>query len=191
MSRIERLAIVGMFALSGTMFAYEVAARAGLRFNVDQSMPLGAYWFIPGPVWRGAVVQACLPQKLADYAKSRGYLIDGTCPTGVMPIVKVLAALPGDTVSVSDSAVSINGQPWPSSAIRSRDSVGRRVDLRLPSGRYTCPPNTVFLMGENPRSWDARYWGCVPRSSVAGRWVPIPFLTRTVSQKEDVLDHSS
>jgi conjugative transfer signal peptidase TraF len=181
MNRVERVAITGMFALAGTMLSFEVAARYGLRFNVDASMPLGAYRFVAGPVWRGAIVQSCLPAKLAEYARRRHYLLDGSCASGLMPVVKVLAALPGDAVVVSDSGVSIDGKRWPMSGIRRFDSFGRPVDLRLPSGRMTCAPDSVFLMGENSRSWDSRYVGCVPRSTIAGRWIPV----LTFSQKEE------
>ena len=191
MNRTERLTIAGIFVLTGAMLSFELAARAGLRFNVEESMPLGAYWFVPGPVFRGAIVQSCLPVNLAAYALRHQYLnIGGSCPDGVIPVVKALAATSADRIVITDSGVTIDGHMWPMSGIRRYDSVERRVDLRLPSGRYTCPPNQVFLMGEHPNSWDSRYWGCVSRATVAGRWVPIPFtgwltsLFLTLSQKE-------
>src|SRR2546423_3988163 len=162
-----------MIGFAIVMGCFELAARNGLRFNVDSSMPLGAYWFIPGPVWRGATVQACLPLSLARYAQRRRILSDGSCSTGVMPVVKVLAATGGDIVDVSDSGLRVNGHPWPMSAPRRYDASGRRVDLRLHSGRYVVPTNHVFLLGESAYSWDSRYWGSIARSTVAGRWVPL------------------
>lgn len=157
---------------------YAALTHAGLRFNADQSMPLGAYWFIPGAVQRDDIAQACLPSALAQYALQRGYLErGGSCADGSIPIVKVIAATSSDRIVIADDGVSIDGKPWPDSALRRYDSAGRRVDLRLPSGRYSCAPDSVFLMGEHPRSWDSRYWGCVPLTTVAGRWKPVPFLT--------------
>ena len=189
---MSRWLLSGMVAIAVCGFTYNALARAGLRFNADQSMPLGAYWFTPGSVSRGAIVQSCLPPKLAQYALRRQYLVTGgSCPDGAIPVVKVLAATSADRIVIADSGVTIDGQVWPMSAIRRVDSSGRRVDLRLPSGRYACPADQVFLMGEHPRSWDSRYWGCVPRTTVAGRWVAIPFtgwLTRifTLIDKETV-----
>jgi conjugative transfer signal peptidase TraF len=179
---LGRLAIVGLFTLAGAIGSFEVAARAGLRFNVDQSMPLGAYWFHPGPVSRGSIVQSCLPPTLSQYALRHRYLVaGGSCPDGVVPVVKVLAATSSDRIVIADSGVTINGRRWPMSAIRRYDSSGHRVTLRLPSGLYACPADHMFLMGANPRSWDSRYWGCVPRASIAGSWVPVPFTGWAVS----------
>jgi conjugative transfer signal peptidase TraF len=113
-----------------------------------------------------------------EYALRRGYLErGGSCADGSIPAVKVVAATSSDRIDIANDGVSIDGKRWPMSAIRRYDSAGRVVDLRLPSGRYVCPENQVFLMGEHPRSWDSRYWGCVPRAIVAGRWKPVPFLT--------------
>jgi conjugative transfer signal peptidase TraF len=173
---MSRWLLAGMMAIAGVGFTYDALAHAGLRFNADQSMPIGAYWFTPGSVSRGEIVQSCLPRDLAQYALRRQYLVTGgSCPDGVIPVVKVLAATSADRIVIADSGVTIDGRTWPMSAIRRVDSSGRRVDLRLPSGRYACPVDQVFLMGEHPRSWDSRYWGCVPLTTVAGRWTPIPF----------------
>jgi conjugative transfer signal peptidase TraF len=173
---MARWLLAGMLAIALGGFTYNALTRAGLRFNVDESMPLGAYWFTPGPVTRGEIVQSCLPAALAQYALRRRYLVvGGSCPDGLVPVVKALAATSADRIVISGSGVTIDGRAWPMSAVRRTDSAGRPLGLRLPPGRYTCPADQVFLMGEHPRSWDSRYWGCVPRATVAGRWVPIPF----------------
>ena len=91
---------------------------------------------------------------------------------GVIPVVKAVAAVAGDVVDVSDSIVRVNGRPWPYSAIRRISCFGMRIDMRLPSGRYVIAPDSVFLMGVNPCSWDSRYWGSLSRTTVA-RWNPI------------------
>ncbi len=173
---MSRALLAGMFVIALSGVAYNSLDRGGLRFNAEQSMPLGAYWFTPGAVSRGAIVQSCLPRRLADYALRRRYLVTGgSCSDGVVPVVKILAATSADRIVIADAGVTINGRLWPMSARRPVDSSGRRVDLRLPSGAYACAADQVFLMGENQRSWDSRYWGCVPRTTVAGRWVPIPY----------------
>ena len=72
---MSRWLLSGMIAIALCGFIYNALAHAGLRFNADQSMPLGAYWFTPGAVTRGAIVQSCLPSDLAQYALQRQYLV--------------------------------------------------------------------------------------------------------------------
>ncbi len=176
MGLLQRAILAGMFTLAGTMGAYELASASGLRVNIEESMPLGVYWFVPGPVVQGNIVQSCLPKRIATYALQHHYLVrGGSCSDGLIPVIKVLAATSDDSINISAHAVTIDGHVWPMSSIRRVDSSGHRVDLHLPLGPYRCSQNSVFLMGEHPRSWDSRYWGCVPQTSIAGRWVPIPF----------------
>jgi len=92
--------------------------------------------------------------------------------------VKRVIGLPGDTVSIRDKRVSINGRPldepyvvyddpriYPDQQFlpepyRSRDQFGPFV---VPEGQY-------FAMGDNrDRSSDSRYWGTVPRPLIKGR----------------------
>jgi len=153
----------------------------GLRYNPTASVPIGLYLYVPGATARGETVQACLPTPLATYARSHRILLAGSCANGSEPIVKVLAAEPGDVVDVEPIAIRINGRPWPSSAIRSFDSSGRPVDLRLPFGTQIVAPNRVLLLGLHPRSWDGRYFGTVQASAVTGRWIPLITDTRTTS----------
>lgn len=173
---MSRWALAGMVALAGTVGAYNALAKAGLRFNVDASVPVGVYWFTPGPVKVGDTVQSCLPEPLVQYALRRQYLsLGGSCPDGVIPAIKKLAATSRNRIVITDSGVAIDGAWWPQSAILRTDSSGHRVDLRLPSGGFRCAPDSDFLLGENRHSWDSRYWGCVPRSTIAGRWDLIPY----------------
>ena len=92
--------------------------------------------------------------------------------------VKRVVGLPGDTITVRDKKVSVNGKPldepyvvyddpqtYPASELlpepyRSRDQFG---PYHVPEGQY-------FAMGDNrDRSSDSRYWGTVPRSMIKGR----------------------
>ena len=106
--------------------------------------------------------------------------------------IKRVVGLPGETVSIQDKKVFIDGtelrepyalwddeRVYPSSEFlpepqRSRDQM---KPLRLPAGQY-------FVMGDNrDHSNDSRYWGTVPRTMIKGRafmvywsfdWEPLP-----------------
>jgi len=145
---------------------------AGPRLNLTPSVPRGLYLYVPGRVERGQIVQACLPENLATYARSHEILTRGPCPYDVEPIVKVLAAVAGDVVTVADD-VRVNGHLWPTSAIRSFDSRSRRVEMRMPAGTLRLAANHVLLLGLHPSSWDGRYFGALSSSAVTGRWFPI------------------
>jgi conjugative transfer signal peptidase TraF len=183
------LALVGLLALPMLLFGPSL-----LSINVSGSLPVGLYWTgsLPEPgsapgettsegrtgnlrVEVGMIVSACLPPQAATSALERGYLPEGTCPSGVTQVGKVIAALPGDTVDVTDSGSFVNGALLPESAPLLRDSKGRAMP-RL-RGRFILPAETAWLYsGHSPRSFDSRYYGPVPLSGVRGQLSPL--LTR-------------
>ena len=76
--------------------------------------------------------------------------------------VKRVIGLPGETVTVRDGGVFINGQPL------GEDYIAEQP-LR-DFGPETIPPNEYFMMGDNRNhSSDSRVWGFVPQSLVKGR----------------------
>jgi conjugative transfer signal peptidase TraF len=165
--------LMGCLSLVALMTIGAAHGVVGPRVNLTPSIPRGVYWYVPGSVHRGDLVQACLPLSLAMYAKVRHMLGEGSCPAQSEPIVKVLAGVPGDTVVLRRSGILINGSSWPMSAPRLIDSQGRRVDLRLIPGVYVVKAASAFLLGLHPRSWDSRYFGPLPMSAVSGRWYPL------------------
>ena len=104
---------------------------------------------------------------------ARGYLRTGPCAGNAEPVGKVAGALPGDTVVIERDGVAINGRRIPHSAVASRDSAGRPL-VHVPFGAYTVAADQVWLFGfHDRRSWDARYFGPVPLSSVRGALAPV------------------
>jgi conjugative transfer signal peptidase TraF len=183
------LALVGLLALPMLLFG-----PPPLSINVSGSLPVGLYWTgslpepgnAPGETISGGrgrnlgfevgmIVSACLPPQAATSALERGYLPEGTCPSGAAPVGKFIAALPGDTVDVTDSGSFVNGALLPNSAPLLRDSKGRAMP-RL-RGRIVLAEGTAWLYsGHSPRSFDSRYYGPVPLSGVRGQLFPL--LTR-------------
>ena len=106
----------GLVAGGLVMAALISADLAGLRINGTASMPRGL-WHVGAPVAplrRGEIVTLCPPETLPfREAAARGYLPAGFCPGGLQPLVKPIAAIAGDLVTVSAAGVTVNGAPVP------------------------------------------------------------------------------
>ncbi len=173
--RAERIAaafVIGLIALA-------VPAALGRLFRLritltDSAAPAGIYRLATEiPVGRGALVAACLPAAIARTGLARGYLRPGDCPAGAEPVAKVIGALPGDVVTIERGQVAINGTGFADSRTAARDSAGRALP-HVAWGSRRVAPGQVWLFGFNdPRSWDARYFGPVPLEGVRGVLRPV------------------
>jgi conjugative transfer signal peptidase TraF len=146
-----------------------------LRFNLTPSMPLGIYRIVPvaiSAVARGMEVAVCAPTGASALGRSRGYLSVGRCPSGTEPLLKVIAGVAGDDVTVSARGVAIDGCLLANSRPFSRDLAGRRLRPWL-SGHYRLHRGQLWLYANNERSWDSRYWGPASVTDVMARAVPI------------------
>ncbi|WP_337190896.1 S26 family signal peptidase [Qipengyuania algicida] len=136
-----------------------------LVWNVTASVPTGLYHIgDPAGLHIGERVALDPPPGLRDYLAERGYL-----PAGV-PLIKEVAALPGDTVCRNGLAITINGSL--AGRARTRDRRGRV----LPAwhGCRTVAHREIFLMNlRAPDSFDGRYFGPLPRDRVIGRARPV------------------
>jgi conjugative transfer signal peptidase TraF len=151
--------VVGILVLSGLLVG--VASVFDLRVNWTESMPRGIYRRVQPVLERGAWVAVCLDGDAATLARERGYVIDGSCPSGLTPIFKRLVAVPGDRVRLERDGVAVNGAPIPDSELKESDSRGRSLE-RIAQGEFLLTEGQFFVMGMNPpRSWDSRYFGAV------------------------------
>lgn len=157
----------------GVSAAIHVAPR--LLWNETASVPVGLYRVRPGSALHvGDIAALRLPDRLALLLAKRGYL-----PFGV-PLLKPVAALPGQTVCRTKSAISIDGA-HAGDALTS-DHRGR--PLPVWQGCHRLSPGEIFVMNPTePRSLDGRYFGPLPESSVIGRavslWLPAPHAPHT------------
>jgi len=69
-------------------------------------------------------------------AAERGYIPAGACPGGHEPLVKPVAAVAGDRVTVTALGIAVNGEPIAQSAPLDEDSAGRPL-RPVPAGAYT------------------------------------------------------
>ena len=149
---LRRLARRALFAGVWLALTLALVFGAGLRFNPTPSLPKGIYRLAPGAPEKGDLVSFCLEGEFAELALERGYLEPGSCPSGLRPLLKRLAGLPGDSVDPS---------AFP---IRSVDSHGRFMSPALVPG--VVPPGMALVLAEHPGSFDSRYFGFVPLDSL-------------------------
>lgn len=150
--------------------------RAGLRFNPTPSLPKGIYRIIPGAPERGDLVAFCLESPAwTSLARERGYLGPGSCPSGLRPLLKRLAGLPGDAVTVTPDGIQIksaagSADVWPAPA-RRNDSMDRPLpESSLRVG--VIPDGMALALAGHPGSFDSRFFGLVPLAGMT-RVVPV------------------
>jgi conjugative transfer signal peptidase TraF len=163
-------------AIAGSSVALVLlAALAGIRVVLTPSMPRGLYLARPlrGDPARGDTVAVCLSETYAAFARGRGYIAAGTaCPGRAQTLTKAILAVAGDTVRVTPRGIVIGTQVLPNSALRRVDSAGR--PLPGVEGIHVVPPGHVWVGSTfDPASFDSRYFGPVPASSLVSRRRPI------------------
>jgi len=170
--RPKRVRIVlAIFASSA--LAVGAASAFDLRVNWTESMPRGIYQRMEPTLERGAWVAVCLDGAAADLARERGYVIDGSCASGLAPIFKRLVGVPGDRVAVAMDGVAVNGAAVPHSELTEVDSRGRPLE-HTGEGEIILSEGRFFVMGMNPsRSWDSRYFGAVSANQIVAGARPL------------------
>lgn len=175
--KTRRLRILWLCVLLGVMvLIVRAIAATDFHFNLTPSMPIGIYRLTPlskSGVERGGFVAVCAPPVAAELGRRRGYLAAGRCPTAAEPLLKVVAAVAGDSVTVSANGVTVNGCLLPHSRALSHDAAGRRLSP-WPQGHYRLSRGDFWLYADNDRSWDSRYWG--PGQAAAVRAMAFPLL---------------
>jgi conjugative transfer signal peptidase TraF len=134
-------------------------------WNVSASAPVGLYRIErTHRIEVADIVVVKAPDLLAGFLAERGYL-----PNGV-PLLKRLLALGGQTVCRRGTAIIAYGTTY--GTARERDSRGR--PLPVWQGCRVIADGEVFLMNwDAPDSFDSRYFGPLPLTSIIGRAVPL------------------
>jgi conjugative transfer signal peptidase TraF len=136
-----------------------------LIWNASASVPRGLY-MVRGarPFHVGELVTVEPPKPLARYMALRGYLPDG------VPLLKHIAALPGQTVCRVGRTITIDGHA--TARALQRDSHGRLLPIW--TGCRQVHKGEVFLLNPRvPDSFDGRYLGVLPASTITARAVPL------------------
>jgi conjugative transfer signal peptidase TraF len=174
--RRRRGLAVAIGAVGTLMLGIAMAGAAGLRVNATASMPRGL-WRVAATearVARGAIVSVCPPDGATiREAARRGYLPAGPCLGGYEPLLKPVAAIAGDLVTITAAGVAVNGELVADTAPLGEDGAGRPL-RPIPAGTYRVPDGAVWLLsGHDPRSFDSRYFGAVPTANIQGLARPV------------------
>jgi len=140
-------------------------ARPHLIWNASASVPTGLYLLQRlHPLQAGDLVAVRPSAALANYMAERHYLPPNT------PLLKHVAALPGQTACRDGLAIRIEGKTVAMALVH--DRAGR--PLPIWSGCHTLKPDQVFLLNSSVSdSFDGRYFGPTPMSSIIGRTAPL------------------
>ncbi len=173
------LKMLGMIVLTMSVgvFLLSIIFRLnGIYINTTPSFPLGLYKIVNEPIEKGRYVSFCPPQGVVfELAVSRNYINSGDCPGGYGKLLKRVFAQAGDSVSINQTGIQVNGQLLPNSAQLTVDADGQALPQyhfqkqRLGVGEY------LLLSDVNPQSFDARYFGLINRVQI--KHVVEPFLT--------------
>jgi conjugative transfer signal peptidase TraF len=136
-----------------------------LIWNASASVPIGLYAVHPaGALRTGELLVVTPPEPLATFLDTRRYL-----PKGI-PLLKHVAALPGQTVCRMGDTISIDGRDV--GVALDRDHLGR--SLPVWQGCRVIAAGEVFLMNrQSVASLDGRYFGMLPATTIVGRADPI------------------
>ncbi|MBB4096305.1 S26 family signal peptidase [Ochrobactrum pecoris] len=167
----RRLTILSM--LAGTaLIALPAWNPPDIRFiwNASASVPVGLYRIVPLYVSEGdqldvtdlAVVVP--PDDLATLLDERGYL-----PKGV-PLLKRVLALGGTEVCRVASTIIAYDMSY--GRALERDSQGRSLPT-WQGCRILADSEAFFMNWDSPDSFDSRYFGPLPITTVIGRAIPI------------------
>jgi conjugative transfer signal peptidase TraF len=165
---VRRLAI----ALLVSLGLLCVAIAAGLRINGTHSFPVGFYWAIGKRPERGDLVFVSPPALPAfALAKERGYLNVGHSPAS--HIIKRLAGVPGDRVTIDAAGVEVNGVRLFNSTPMTHDGAGRPLHFYALQN-YILGPHEVLLMSDySSASFDSRYFGPLQATTIKGVITPL------------------
>ena len=98
-------------------------------------------------------------------AMDRFYINQGNCPGGYGLLLKRVFAQSGDTVSIDQAGIFVNGEHLPNSVQLKADTEGQplpqyRLNVVLNDAEY------LLLSDLNPQSFDARYFGLIARDQI-------------------------
>lgn len=170
-TRIELVRQILFVTVGVSILTFQLCGFLGIRINTSPSLPLGLYLATSDP--NANLIEFCPAEPFASLAIERGYRNEGTCPDGAAPLLKPVAAKPGDVIELSARGIQVNGRLLPDTAPLPVDTQGRPL-APWKFGDYTVQPSSLWVASSyNRRSFDSRYFGPVAESSIRERLRPL------------------
>jgi conjugative transfer signal peptidase TraF len=159
------LALSTSFAAVAVGMSTVIQSTPRIVWNASASVPTGLYAVRPAGVLHiSETVLVRPPEELASFLDKRRYL-----PIGV-PMLKRIAALPGQVVCRFHRVISVDSVPIGDAL--EEDRSGR--PLPTWQGCLVVAQDQVFLMNRRSEaSFDGRYFGPLPANAIVGRADPL------------------
>jgi len=159
-TRLRRRIAIGGIGITVLLASATVPPAPRLVWNASASAPVGLYSVTPGASAEpGDMVIARIPEPFRRLAAERRYL-----PMNV-PLVKRVAAQAGDEVCALGQEIFVNGG-WTAER-RLADGQGRPMPTW--SGCIRLHGRQLFLLMDNPASFDGRYFAATEGRDIIGK----------------------
>jgi conjugative transfer signal peptidase TraF len=136
-----------------------------LIWNASASVPIGLYRVLPASTLHVGELIVVQPTKaLANFLAERGYLAMG------VPLLKHILALPGQVVCRMGLTITVDGRTM--GRALELDHAGRNLP-RWEGCRAVSEDEVFFMNWRSEYSFDGRYFGLLPASTVTGRADPL------------------
>jgi signal peptidase I len=169
---IVRTLVVMAVVLPLSLVALYFLNPFGARSSDPRERILGyGIYRIPADSMAPAIVKGQIVFVQAGYyrghAPRRGDIVTAFSPEIREPILKRVVGLPGETISMSNGRLLIDGrvvsEPYVSPGNNLSEYSLELAPTRIPAGHY-------YLLGDNrDNSSDSRIWGVLPRGDLLGR----------------------
>lgn len=140
---------------------------------------LKSHWTL-GFDGQGGVTESCLPWSLFFVRHDNistssihvGTIVQFRPPQAILrlygnvEVIKIVAAVPGDKVKILPSGIWIDGKYWGRMWLLPY-LMALKQTITTPNS-YIVPPGFYLTLGTSPDSYDSRYWGLTPYSSITG-----------------------
>ena len=165
MKRARPSLVIASAGIALIAFSTIIRANPILVWNASASVPIGFYAVQPLDTPNvGDLVVLEPPSPLGDWLLEHGYL------GADVPLIKRVAALPGQRVCRIGVTVSVDGVTV--ATAKDRDRFDRLLPVWQGCQRLT-KDQIFFLNSDTEASLDGRYFGPLPRDTIIGRAVPI------------------
>ena len=171
---MKKLSIIIAIFLISTIAAGILFNSMGFRINLTESIPVGLYRITGTEPLKNAYVIFCPDDRQSfKLAKNRGYIDHGLYCNGYGYLMKKVAAVSGDILSVTNEGVFVNQMLIPYSKPKLQDGMNRP----LPQWQvinYQLKENEIMTMtSQSEWSFDGRYYGLVHTRQIKGMLTPI------------------